>query len=115
MAHSNGDSVVNREMENISRVIDQVSVKVPAFIPSDPGLWFLLLEGSFDAAGITQDSIKLGPVLTPLDQKYALKVRDILSRPGRAFVQDAKDRIDKASWCYDGADPGFPEDVLHTL
>jgi len=55
MAYNNGSSVVNRETENSSSAssIDRVSVKVPAFIPTDPELWFLMLEGGFEAAGIT--------------------------------------------------------------
>jgi len=83
MAHNNGSSIVNRESENPSSAlsIDRVSVKVPGFIPTDPELWFLMLEGGFEAAGIIQDNTKYGHVLTALDQRYALEVRDILTRP----------------------------------
>jgi len=83
MAYNNGSSVVNRETEDPSGAssVDRVSIKVPPFIPTDPELWFLMLEGGFDAAGITQDNTKYGHVLTALDQRYALEVRDILNRP----------------------------------
>ncbi|XP_025835890.1 uncharacterized protein LOC112906257 [Agrilus planipennis] len=64
-----------------ARSIDRVSVKVPVFIPSDPELWFSILEGSFDAAGIVQDNTKFGYALSGLDQKYALEVRDIIVKP----------------------------------
>jgi len=55
MTYNNGRSVVNRETEDppSASSVDRVSVKVPPFIPTDPELWFLMLEGGFEAAGIT--------------------------------------------------------------
>ncbi|KAJ8916994.1 hypothetical protein NQ315_012909 [Exocentrus adspersus] len=64
-----------------SSSIDRVSVKVPEFIPSDPELWFAMLESSFDAAGIKRNSTKLGYALGALDQKHAIEVRDIIVQP----------------------------------
>ncbi|KAJ8914236.1 hypothetical protein NQ315_003601, partial [Exocentrus adspersus] len=56
-------------------------VRIPPFIASDPELWFSLLEGSFDAAGITQDSTKYGYAVGGLEAKYAVEVRDIIVKP----------------------------------
>lgn len=69
--------------------VDHVSVKVPPFIPSDPELWFTLLESSFDAAGITRDGTRYGYAVSSLDPKYAVEVRDILIKPAseRSYVQ----------------------------
>ncbi|XP_018332398.1 uncharacterized protein LOC108741921 [Agrilus planipennis] len=61
--------------------IDRVAVKMPVFIPSDPELWFSMLESSLDAAGIVKDNTKFGYALSALDQKYALEVRDIIVKP----------------------------------
>ncbi|XP_011254660.2 uncharacterized protein LOC105250333 [Camponotus floridanus] len=87
MAHNNASGVTNREITDPSRAtsIDQVSVKVPPFIPTDPELWFMMLEGGFAAAGVTQDSIKYGHVIIALDQRYALEIRDILMREERSY------------------------------
>ncbi|XP_025831525.1 uncharacterized protein LOC112904785 [Agrilus planipennis] len=61
--------------------IDRVTVKVPQFIAADPELWFSILESSFVASGITQDSTKFGYAVSGLDQKYAVEVRDIILKP----------------------------------
>ncbi|KAJ8913993.1 hypothetical protein NQ315_012016 [Exocentrus adspersus] len=61
--------------------VDRVSLKIPPFYASDPELWFSLLEGSFDAAGITQDSTKYGYAVGGLEAKYAVEVRDIIVKP----------------------------------
>ncbi|XP_025270995.1 uncharacterized protein LOC112639897 [Camponotus floridanus] len=87
MAHNNASGVANRETANPSHSssIDRVSAKVPSFIPADPELWFRMLEGGFAAAGITQSSTKYGYVITALDQRYALEVRDILMREEQSY------------------------------
>jgi len=83
MASNNGDNTINRDTENLSSAssINRVSIKVPAFIPTDPELWFLMLESIFDIAGITQDSTKFCHPLDALNQRYILEVRDVLVRP----------------------------------
>lgn len=77
------NNIVNRDTKNLSSAssINQVSIKVPTFIPADPELWFVMLESIFYIAGITQDSTKFGHVLDALDQRYILEVRDVLLRP----------------------------------
>lgn len=59
----------------------RVTVKVPTFMPSDPELWFCMLESSFDCAGVSSDEIKFGYVLSGLDERYAREVRDIIVKP----------------------------------
>ncbi|XP_043468540.1 uncharacterized protein LOC122512566 [Leptopilina heterotoma] len=64
-----------------NETIERIAVKVPIFMPEDPELWFLLLESSFDAAGITQDATKFGHALSALDPRYSVEIRDVLLKP----------------------------------
>ncbi|XP_043476883.1 uncharacterized protein LOC122507936 [Leptopilina heterotoma] len=61
--------------------IERIALKMPVFMPEDPELWFLLLESSFDAAGITQDATKFGHALSALDPRYTVEIRDVLLKP----------------------------------
>ncbi|XP_025830947.1 uncharacterized protein LOC112904631 [Agrilus planipennis] len=58
--------------------IDRLVVKLPSFVPSDPELWFYMVERSFEASG---ESTRFGNVLGNLDPRYAAKVRDIIINP----------------------------------
>lgn len=57
------------------------NLKVPAFSPDDPEIWFALLEGQFDNFGITEDAIKFNNVITNLDILHAKTVKDIIMNP----------------------------------
>lgn len=61
--------------------IERVAFKVPPFIPTDPDLWFFLLETCFDTARITQDATKFGHALSALEPKYTIEIRDVLLKP----------------------------------
>lgn len=61
--------------------VSRVSVKIPEFIPSDPELWFAMIEGSFTSAGITIDNTKFGHVIGALPPKYAVEVKDLIMDP----------------------------------
>ncbi|XP_018330784.1 uncharacterized protein LOC108740799, partial [Agrilus planipennis] len=61
--------------------IDRLAVRLPPFVPSDPELWFCMVERSFEASGITSESTRFGYVLGNLDPQYAAEVRDIIINP----------------------------------
>ncbi|XP_025833183.1 uncharacterized protein LOC112905278 [Agrilus planipennis] len=61
--------------------LDRLDVKLPPFVPSDPELWFCMVDRSFEAYGITSESTKFGYVLGNLDPHYAAEVRDIIVNP----------------------------------
>ncbi|XP_025836050.1 uncharacterized protein LOC108733229 [Agrilus planipennis] len=61
--------------------LDRLDVKLPPFVPSDPELWFCMVDRSFEAYGITSESTKFGYVLSNLDPHYAAEVRDIIVNP----------------------------------
>lgn len=61
--------------------IIKYNVKVPAFSPEDPEIWFAILEGQFDNYGITDDVVKFNNVLTKLDIPHAKAVKDIIVNP----------------------------------
>ncbi|XP_051173385.1 uncharacterized protein LOC127289473 [Leptopilina boulardi] len=69
-----GNSVSNES-------VDKIALKIPPFMPADPEFWFLLLDTSFDSAGITQDSTKFGHALSALDPRYTVEIRDVLLKP----------------------------------
>ncbi|XP_072934964.1 uncharacterized protein [Epargyreus clarus] len=57
------------------------NLKVPAFSPDDPDIWFALLETQFDNFGITEDSIKFNNVVSNIDIIHAKAVKDIIVNP----------------------------------
>lgn len=61
--------------------VDRVSVRIPDFCPTDPEMWFSMVERSFDASGITAEATKFGYLMSALDPRYALEVRDIIVKP----------------------------------
>lgn len=61
--------------------VDKIAVKIPPFWPSDPELWFAQIENQFILAGITSDETKFNYISGHLDAKYAMEVRDILTKP----------------------------------
>lgn len=73
------DSIVNAIESALA--INRVAVRIPAFNATDPELWFSMIESSFNSAGVTTDSTKFGYVVSALDSKYALEVRDIILNP----------------------------------
>lgn len=123
--------------------VDRVAVKVPPFMPNDPKLWFMLLENSFDAAGVTQDTTKFNHAVAALDPRYAAEIRDILLKPKAERSYDLlKDELTKRMGATQEqntrrlleneslgdrkptqylrhlrnlAGQGFPDDVLQTL
>lgn len=56
-------------------------LRLAPFIPSDPVLWFSLIEANFQTAGITSDNKKFSLVANSLPPQQALEVRDVLVTP----------------------------------
>ncbi|XP_043263808.1 uncharacterized protein LOC122404022 [Colletes gigas] len=61
--------------------IERVGIKVPPFWPEQPEIWFCQVEGQFVLSGITMDSTKFYYVMSHLDPKYAVEVKDVLEFP----------------------------------
>ncbi|XP_029174092.1 uncharacterized protein LOC114942815 [Nylanderia fulva] len=61
--------------------INRVGMQMPEFTPSDPVLWFNIVDRSFQAAGITVDATKFGYALTSIGPNYTAEVRDIIMNP----------------------------------
>ncbi|XP_043263119.1 uncharacterized protein LOC122403585 [Colletes gigas] len=68
--------------------VNRVAVKIPEFSPTDPELWFAMVENSLDASGVTTEATKFGYVLGALKPEYAAEVRDIiLAPPAQPFTK----------------------------
>ncbi|XP_029162639.1 uncharacterized protein LOC114939029 [Nylanderia fulva] len=61
--------------------VSRVGMRMPEFTPSDPELWFSIVDRSFQAAGITVDATKFGYALTAIGPRYTIEVRDIIMNP----------------------------------
>lgn len=55
--------------------------KPPSFWPSNPALWFNVLEAEFDFSGIKSDRRKFLAVVRGLDEKTVVKISDIVTHP----------------------------------
>lgn len=56
-------------------------LRCPPFCPEEPALWFAQLEGQFILSRITSDTTKFYSVTTQLETKYAMQVKDIITKP----------------------------------
>ncbi|XP_029165115.1 uncharacterized protein LOC114936180 [Nylanderia fulva] len=61
--------------------VSRVGMRMPEFTPTDPELWFNIVDRSFQAAGITVDATKFGYALSALGPRYTTEVRDIIMNP----------------------------------
>lgn len=61
--------------------VNRVGMRVPEFTPTDPELWFNIIDRSFQAAGIVTDATKFGYALTAIGPRYTLEVRDVIMNP----------------------------------
>ncbi|XP_022836999.1 uncharacterized protein LOC111364384, partial [Spodoptera litura] len=59
----------------------RVGVRTPPFNPSDPELWFALLEGQFVLSSITADATKFYYVLAQLEPQHSAEIRDLVVNP----------------------------------
>lgn len=66
---------------SISAELARVAFRAPSFWRNNPELWFLQIESSFQASGITSDQTKYHNVVAALDCEVLTYVRDILQDP----------------------------------
>ena len=66
-----------RPAENVSAV----AIKLPAFWPGDPEVWFAQAEAQFRLRRITDETTKFTHVVASLTKEYAVEVRDLLLSP----------------------------------
>lgn len=59
----------------------KVSVKIPAFLPNSPDLWFWQIESQFRNNGITADQTKFDTVLGSLDANCLEALSDLMRNP----------------------------------
>ncbi|XP_073963078.1 uncharacterized protein [Choristoneura fumiferana] len=59
----------------------RVGVRVPAFWPEKPAIWFAQIESQFAISNITADSTKFYYVVAQLDAQHAAEVEDIIITP----------------------------------
>ncbi len=58
-----------------------VNLKLPAFWPSDPEIWFAQVEAQFACRRVTAQRSKFDHVISSLAPEYAAEVRDLVLRP----------------------------------
>lgn len=75
MAKKNGIILFDKEEANISRI----AIRIPAFWPEDPELWFAQLESQFTLGNITVDDTTYGYVLSKLESKQAREIKDVIT------------------------------------
>jgi hypothetical protein len=61
--------------------VNKIGVRIPAFWPEEPELWFAQVEGQFALSGTTDDDIKYAYVLSRIEPKQAREIRDIIRNP----------------------------------
>uniref|UniRef100_A0ABD2XQ40 DUF7041 domain-containing protein n=1 Tax=Trichogramma kaykai TaxID=54128 RepID=A0ABD2XQ40_9HYME len=61
--------------------VHRVAVKLPAFWPDRPSLWFAQADSHFILSDITVESTKFHYVVSQLDARVALEVEDIITNP----------------------------------
>lgn len=66
---------------NRQQAIERVAVRIPPFWAADPETWFVQVENQFIISGIVSEDTRFSYVAANLDCKYAMEVRDVLSRP----------------------------------
>lgn len=61
--------------------VQAVSIKLPAWWPDQPEVWFARVEAMFRQKGITTDATRFDHVLAVLDNETAIRVLDIIRAP----------------------------------
>lgn len=75
--NENSSAHTNKEEPGLFRV----GVRIPAFWPENPAVWFAQVEGQFVLSKVTCDSTKYYYVIAQLDHRIANEVQDIIINP----------------------------------
>lgn len=62
----------------------RVGIRIPAFWPEKPAIWFAQIESQFAISNITADATKFFYVVAQLESQYAAEVEDIIISPPSA-------------------------------
>ena len=54
-----------------------ISLRLPPYTPSDPQLWFAIIESKFKIAGITDEGETSNYMISVWDQTHLVEVKDI--------------------------------------
>ncbi|XP_020298081.1 uncharacterized protein LOC109862438 [Pseudomyrmex gracilis] len=89
MAKAKDSAVLSDEVECPS---NRIGIRIPAFWPKDPELWFAQVEGQFSVGGITDDYTKYAYVVSRLEPKQARKIKDVITSPPEENKYEASKR-----------------------
>lgn len=73
--------LIMTDFDESKESVSRVSVRIPAFWPEEPAVWFAQIEGQFALSRITTDETKFYYVISQLDHQYAKEVKDIITNP----------------------------------
>lgn len=90
--HQKQDCVNNTAIQNMpdqlnapvnptSSILVNPVPRIPDFNPTDPELWFTIVEASFHRLNVTDNQRKYLDVLAVLPSRYISEVRDIVTKP----------------------------------
>lgn len=64
-----------------SNEVNRIAIRVPPFWPEKPAMWFSQLESQFHLSNVTQDCTKFWHVVSQLENRYAVLIEDIITKP----------------------------------
>lgn len=85
MTNGNGGDVLPSNAASAASV-DRVKMQPAPFIPSDPELWFMMLDANFAAADITSDIKKYAILINSLPSQYATQIKDLLVSANNSYA-----------------------------
>ncbi|XP_020299108.1 uncharacterized protein LOC109863283 [Pseudomyrmex gracilis] len=78
MAKKQDTTICLNDDETLS---SKATIRIPAFWPEDPELWFAQLESQFAICEMKSDEAKYAYVLSKLEPRQAREVKDVITQP----------------------------------